>query len=105
MQVFEDRNNIGQLRFFEVNNTFLGRRGVVRIIKRVPGVTITQTPKIFLSWFRESEFCKFKIGENEFTVGEPFGDNSRYWISGPRQSEKLEDVASEFKQQRLPFGL
>ena len=65
MQIYEYRNRIGQLQSFEVENALLGRRGVVRVLCRIPGVTIVQAPKRLLSWLREDEFCKFEIGGNK----------------------------------------
>lgn len=104
MRIYEDRNRNGQLRSFEVSNTTLGRRDVVRILRRIPEVTILREPKQLFSWFREDEFCTFEIGGTKFLVEEPYGDNSRYWIGGPRQNDKLEIVAQAFRAQRWPLG-
>lgn len=105
MIVYEQRNRIGQLRSFEIENALIGRRGVVRVLRRIPEVTITRVPKRILSWFREDDFCTFEIGGTQFLVEEPFGDNSRYWIGGERQNDALEIVAKAFKDQRWPLGL
>lgn len=105
MQIYEYRNHIGQLQSFEIENALIGRRGVVRVLSKIPEVKIVQPPKLLLSWFREEEFCKFEIGGTQFLVEEPFGDNSRYWIGGPRQNDQLEIVAKAFKAQRWPLGL
>ena len=86
-------------------NTWLGRRGALRILERVPGVKVVRKPKRFASWFRETVFCEFEIDGVRFEIEEPFGDNSRYWIGGPRFTAEFEKVAHAFRVQRKPFGL
>jgi hypothetical protein len=68
----------GRLHAFEVENFPLGRRGLVRVVKTVPGATIIRKPSRLFSWFREEEFCEFAVGNRRFVADEPFGDNSRY---------------------------
>ena len=99
MKTFEERNHIGQLKNFEIENFRIGRRGVVRVLKRIPEVIILREPKRFFSWFREDSFCEFEIGGKKFEVEEPYGDNSRYWFGGPRYTDEFEKVAKEFKNQ------
>jgi len=107
MKIYKSNNRIGQLVSFEVSNTWLGRRGFVRVLKKIPNMTILRTPKVFLSWFREDDFCEFEINGKKFTVEEPFGDNDRYWVGEipcARTSQELEIVANKFEKQRWPLG-
>ena len=83
MKVFDVTDESGRVFAFEVNNTLLGRRGLCRVVRSIPGASLTKTPVIF-SWLREEVFCKFVINNVEFEALEPFGDNSRYWI-GPSE--------------------
>jgi hypothetical protein len=80
MKIFDLRDKEGRLHAFEVHNTLLGRRGLLAVVKTIPGATITRKPLHLLSWFREEEFCEFTIGDRLFVAWEPFGDSSRYWI-------------------------
>ena len=73
------KNEVGKLHAFEIENIRLSRNGVVRIVKRIPQAILVRKPKL-LSWLREEEFCQFKVGEQLFSVEEPFGDNSRYLV-------------------------
>lgn len=80
MRVYDLPDKEGRTVAFEVNNFFLWRWGVIRIISRIPGARITWRPS--LSWFSPEVFCKFELDGIAFEAWEPFGDSSRYWI-GP----------------------
>jgi hypothetical protein len=41
MKTFELRDKEGHLYAFEVNNVLLGRRGLLRVVRTIPGVRIT----------------------------------------------------------------
>ena len=104
MKVYELHNSAGRTFAFEVENTFLGRRGVVRVVRSIPGAVVTRTPK-FLSWFREEQFCEFIVDGREFVAWEPYGDNSRYWI-GPKEEppewcEQTAKVMEAFRNRGL----
>lgn len=79
MRVFEHRSEDGRLRGFEVENFWLTRRGVARIVQSIPGVRLIHATS---SWWGRDDFCEFELNAVRFLVEEPFGDNSRYWI-GP----------------------
>lgn len=81
MKVYDITVADGRIAAFEVDNVRLGRRGLCRVVRRIPGATITRAPR-FLSWFREEIFCEFTVNGQRFEADELYADNSRYWI-GP----------------------
>jgi hypothetical protein len=100
MKVYELMDDSGRPFAFEIDNAGLGRRGVVRVVRSIPGAAVTRTPKL-LSWFREEQFCEFTVDGREFVAWEPYGDNSRYWI-GPKEEppnwcEQTAKVMDAFK--------
>jgi hypothetical protein len=82
----------GRVLAFEVKNSTLGRRGVCKVLARIPGCRLVRTPK-FLSWLRETEFGQCEIEGVTFVVEEPFGDNSRYCI-GPQPPRWVSQIAT-----------
>ena len=92
-------NKQGRLHAFEISNLSVGRRGVVKIIKKISGSSIEKEPKIF-SWSREAEFCRFKVESQQFSVEEPFGDNSRYLVRAepPGWCPQMEIVEKSFRE-------
>lgn len=98
MKVYEHRWD-DELVSFEISNTLIGRRGAWRIASTVPGVTmITRRPILVLGWLGMDEFCRFKVGDVEFGIEEPYGDNSRYLISAlpARHVPEIETVVQAF---------
>lgn len=98
MKTHTIHNEQNELHAFEINNTFTSRRAVTRIVENIPNVTILKKPK-FLSWFRDDDvFCVFILNNTEFTIEEPFGDNSRYLIvaNPPRHCPELSTVEVAF---------
>ena len=90
---------------FEVDGALLGRRGVVRVIRRIPSACVLREPK-WLSRFREVEFCEFEInGEVFFVEEEEHG--GRYLVAprGIGPSSNLEMVRGAFAKVRPLFGL
>ena len=99
MKTHPIQNEQKQLYAFEINNTFKGRRAVTKIIETIPNVTVTKKPKFF-SWFGDNDiFCIFNLNNKEFTVEEPFGDNSRYLIvsNPPGHCPELVVIEEVFK--------
>ena len=92
MRIFDLVGDDGRPYAFEVRNTFLGRRGALRVVCSIPGVRVLREPGA-LSWFRDEAFVEFEIGGVLFRVWEPFGDNSRYWI-GPEPARPLPELAA-----------
>ncbi len=103
MKTYENHNADGVLQSFEVPNSALSRRAVVRILKSVPDLKILREPKIILSWFREDVFCEFEFAGVRYQVEEPFGDNSRFWVGGSETTEEFEIVANAFRKAKWPF--
>jgi hypothetical protein len=108
VRVYDIRDCDGMLYAFEVPNTFLGRRGALRVIERVPGASVIRFRRLFQGgWDNDEVFCEFVVGGFMFCALEPFGDNSRYWI-GPASSKRgpaIEAVRDEFERSRYLYGL
>ena len=98
VKTFDLFDDAGRLHAFEVSNLWLGRRGVVKIVRTIPGVTVLKVPQRMFSWRTEDEFCKFAVCGRQFTVEEPFGDNSRYLIASepPGWCPELQTVHKAF---------
>ena len=91
MRLYDLLDDRGRPFAFEIGNVFLARRSVLDIVRRVPGVRIVRAPRWFSEW-REDDFCEFDVDGQRFVAGEPFGDNSRYWI-GPEPTAWCPQVA------------
>src|ERR1700726_3496980 len=96
MRVYDIHDKEGWVFAFEVNNTFVWRWGVIRIISRIPGAEITWRPS--LSWFSPDVFCKFAIEGIAFEAWEAFGDSDRCWIGPdpPRWTPQIDKVREAF---------
>jgi hypothetical protein len=68
----------GHVTGFEISNLLINRGGVVKLLRTIPTVTITKSPKRWA--LDDDDFVHFTMNEHLFKVIEPFGDNSRYWI-------------------------
>src|SRR4051812_1012576 len=85
----------GRVFAFEVDNLFLSRKEVQRVIESIKGVRL-------LSHTRDDIFLTFEVEGLRFEAWEPFGGNTRYWI-GPEAAawcEQLERVRSEFSESK-----
>lgn len=96
MDVFDLPDEQGVLRAFEIENSGVGRSGVCRVVRSIPGATIERTPR-FLSWFREDSFCEFTFQGVRFLAEEPYGDSSRYWIGPipPRSVDQTQEIRAD----------
>lgn len=100
MTTYDLKDKEGRVFAFEIENWILGRWGVVRVVRTIPGAVIKRMP-VFLSWFREEKFCEFEVDGHTYVAWEPFGDNSRFWI-GPEpthwlpQTEKVWEAFKKF---------
>ena len=95
----------GTYQSFMVGNTLLGRSGLVRVIRKIPGCQITRMPRKPFSWTREDEFCEFQVNGIRFVAEEPFGDSSSFWIGCEKPCDELNLVIEQFKKQKWPTGL
>ena len=94
---FDDEGNPS--RYFDVSNTFLTRRGAVRIVKSIPNIELLKVPKYFQG---NDDFCEFKLNNKKFTLAEPYGDNSKFDIvCEEAYTEELERIASTFETHKF----
>jgi len=91
MTVHDLKDQDGRVFAFEISNLLVSRRRVCRILRTIPGVHISRSPR-FLSRFREDEFCEFEVSGQRFKAWEPWGDSSCFWI-GPEPPQWCEQVA------------
>ncbi len=100
MRVHDLRDVEGRPFGFEVSNIMLGRRGVRRVVLRIPNARILS----FRRW--AEEFCEFELEGTKFVVWEPWNDNSRYWIGSkpPVPTAELLKVREAFERARPVFG-
>jgi len=80
MRVYDINPSNKGLVAFEIN-AWLGRRRATRVVSNIEGVRILRRPG-FLARFREEVFCEFELKNQLFTIWQPLGNGSRYWI-GP----------------------
>jgi hypothetical protein len=100
MRIFDLKDPDGRVFAFEVSSLMLGRRGVPRVVRTVPGAVV----KAFHG-MRE-EFCEFELDGVLFVAWEPWNDSSRFWIGTrpPRWVPQLEPVRQAFECARPIFG-
>jgi hypothetical protein len=83
MRVRELRGEDGQRTGIEIGNAVLGhvmtRHGVLRTIKRIPGVTVS-FPRPWRLEQRRDDFVHFTLNGHKFLAIEPYGDSDVYWI-------------------------
>ncbi len=90
MRVYEIRTDTGALHAIEVENIWVSRWAVARVVRALPGCTVTRWPRRWSLW-SDDEFCAFEINGVKFVAWEPFGDNSRFWI-GPEEPGHPEET-------------
>jgi hypothetical protein len=107
VKIRDMHNDDGVLTGFAVNNLFLRRRGVGRIIRSLTDARIIREQPPYRVGGRD-DFLEFVLDGITFLVIEPFGDNSEYWIvSEPTtgDSEQLRKAREAFRRHRSLFGL
>ncbi len=106
MKTKDLRTDEGVLIGFIVNNLFLSRHSIPRILESVDDVIIVRHQKRF-ALSGPDDFCEFQAGGITFLAIELFGDNSEYWIvtEPPTYSDQIEVVRQAFCKQRVLFGL
>ncbi len=97
MKVSDLYDEKGRVFAFEVGSFWIGRSGIVSVVRRIPGVKIIRAPNVF-GFSREEEFCEFEVEGQRFEIWEPFGDSDRYWIGPkpPQWCEQLDLVRTAF---------
>src|SRR5258708_14372346 len=85
---------------FEIDHTFVSRGTIVRLVKRVDGVTDVHRAGLFRS--SDDVRVAFKYLGRDYIVWEPWGDNSRYWV-GPRVCDGAAPPAPDIGRVRSVF--
>jgi hypothetical protein len=85
MKVHDLLDDEGRIFAIEVENFGLGRKGAVRIVRGIPGVTAIREQ-------RADDFCEFEVGGVPFVIEEPDGNSSRYWV-GPKSMAWVAQLA------------
>jgi hypothetical protein len=85
---------------FEVENAYLSRGKIARLLKSIPGVESAS----LVSHFGSSNDVRvaFKMDGHDYMVMEPFGDNSRYWI-GPAEGKEDKAAAQSIEKVKQVF--
>ena len=99
MKTYDLKDDEGRVFAFEIPNLLVSRRGVCKIVRGIPGVSLIKEPRRWrLS--ADDEFCEFELEGVRFVAWEPFGDNSRYWIGPkpPRWVAGIDRVRGAFKR-------
>ena len=104
MRTWDLHTNDGRTFGIEISNLTIGRAGVVRTIRRIPGASIVSGDRY--SERRRDDFCHFTIDGSGFVACEPWGDNSRYWIYAeePDGFRQIDALRQAFAERRL-FGV
>ena len=110
MRTHDLKDGEGRVFAFEVDNCFLGRGGLCRLVARIPGCVVVRRPRRFR--FAEDEFCEFELDGVRFLAWEPFGDNSRYWVgpksdgtTPPKWYPQIDRVRAAFRASRPVIGM
>ena len=94
----------GHMYAFEIENLYIGKREIVRVLGEINGVSNVQARRMFSH--SSDVRAEFKYQDKDYVVIEPFGDSSRYWV-GPRNEEDakidIQKIENTFKQHRPPF--
>jgi len=102
MRTRELRNDDGRLTGFKISNLLITRRGVERVLKRIHGVVITKSPRMWRPR-DDDDFVHFTLNGHTFFGIEPFGDNDCYWIVAKEafDAPEIEVVRHQFGQHRI----
>ena len=63
-----------------ISNLLITRRGVERVIRRIPGVEVTKSYRPW-RWTADDDFVHFTLNARPFIAWEPYGDSDSYWIA------------------------
>src|SRR5258706_181657 len=75
------------------------RHGVLRTIKRIPGVSVS-LPRPWRLESRRDDFVHFTLNGHKFLAAEPYGDSDVFWIVAEDAVDlpEIELVKRAFKQ-------
>jgi hypothetical protein len=97
MKTFPIIKEDGTKRAFEVENAYIGKRDICRILSKIRNVSDVEPRKIFQS--PVDIVARFRINDKKFVVWEPYGDSSRYWIGEEKDSASphlIDQIEAEF---------
>jgi hypothetical protein len=102
MRTREHRNNAGQLTGFEFSNLIITRNGVQRVVKRIPGVSITKSTRSW-RWSADDDFLYFTLNGHTFFAEEPYGDSDCYCVFAKDATDipEIGIVRNEFEEHRV----
>lgn len=89
---------------FEIENIYVSRQTVARLLAKVNGVTGVHLRGRFGS--SDDIRVEFKYLDRDYIVWESYGDNSRYWIGPKNPDENAGDIGNAenaFKLHHPPF--
>lgn len=106
MKTYDLKDKRGRAFAFEVNNFFLGRQGLLKVVLTIPNARIIRKPKRF-QLFAEDKFFEFEVEGKRFEAFEPWGDSSRFWIGPipPKWCKQVEKVKKAFTRFNLIMAL
>lgn len=104
MKTYPLSSDDGALFAFELDNAYISRNEIARLLKVSQYVTDVELQGYFGS--PDDIRVGFTYAGERFVVWEPFGDNSRYWI-GPKEPEHsradVNDLKRIFDAYQPPF--
>ena len=84
---------------FGFPNTFIGKKGALKQLLKIPGVEVQE----FYNQFGTEVICEFTLGNKKFELTEPYGDNSYYDITCEEPDTKeLTLLFNHFNNLKLP---
>ena len=99
------RSNDGEEAWFQINGSLITRFGIERVLRRIPGISITKSQ---YSWrlSREEDFAHFTLDGGQFVVYEPYNDSDLYRIVAEDRAavEAIGRVQEHFQHHKL-FGI
>lgn len=94
MKIERNLSEKGKLVCFSVKNAHVSRKGLMRMIAALDGVSITKKPK----FFDGEVFCEFEFKGGKFLVDEPWGDHPTYEIYATEaHSDEMELLANHIE--------
>ena len=78
VELLDDPVRVGMHTGLEISNVYVSSSDLVRVLKGVDGISNIESRPRFAS--RKDVRARFRYHDQDWSVIEPFGDNSRYWI-------------------------
>lgn len=101
MNIRRCRNDLGEFRCFEVDNSKISRHGMFVVVSKIQGVEILTAPK----YWHDELFCEFRLNGHVFNIIEPYGDNVTFDVNAPLPDlQELEIIANHFERSEPVTG-